>query len=286
VISRVNRSDLVRNRRAQRAHGISALFFVLASASAGVAFSLVSVEQEVQIGREAQRQVRAKVPELQDAAINRYVDRIGSRLAANAPGPRYPYSFSIANYREVNAFALPGGPIWVHRGALEAAGNEAQLAGVLAHEIAHVGERHAAAQLTKVTIANGLLGLLGAVLDDGKREAAARIGASVAAQSLFMKFSRDDEREADRVGLQIMERAGWDPHGLVEFLETLRNRQKRSPSSVETFLSTHPSPAGRVEELRSLVSQKNGRRDSAEFQEMRRRLQALPPARPMPRESN
>lgn len=255
----------------------------LACASGVAAFSLVSVQQEVEIGKEAQQEIRKQVPELRDATINSYVDSIGSRLAAHAPGAKYPYSFSVANYKEINAFALPGGPIWVHRGAIDAAQNEAQLAGVIAHEVAHISERHAAAQLTKATVANGLLGLLGAAMNnDGKGAAAARIGAAFATQSLFMKFSRDDEREADRVGVEILTRAGWDPHGLPEFLAVLRDQQKRAPSSVETFFSSHPAPASRVTELREVVGTKAGRRDSTEFQTVQRRLDSLPPAQAMP----
>ena len=148
------------------------------------------------------------MPVLRDETLDRYIDSVGTRLAANAPGPKYPYSFGVVNYKELNAFALPGGPIYVHRGTIAAARTEAQLAGVMAHEVAHVAQRHAAQQISKGVLANGLLGLLGAVLDDGgKGEAAARIGASVLTQSVFMKFSRDDEREADRVGARDHGRA-------------------------------------------------------------------------------
>jgi predicted Zn-dependent protease len=259
--------------------------FVLATVSgAGAAFTLVSVEQEVQLGQQAQAEVQKQMPVLGDATLDRYIDSIGARLAANATGPKYPYSFGVVNYRELNAFALPGGPIYVHRGTIAAARTEAQLAGVMAHEVAHVAQRHAAKQISKGVLANGLLGLLGAVLDDGGRgEQAARIGASVVAQSVFMKFSRDDESEADRVGAEIMQRAGWDPHGMAEFMQILQNEQKRSPSSVETFFSSHPSPAGRVRDLQTLVNGKSGRRDSQEFQAIKGRLSSLPAPRSMPK---
>jgi predicted Zn-dependent protease len=265
-----------------RRTGVS-LLFMLAMASGVAAFSLVSVEQEVQLGQQAQAEISKQMPVLRDGQLDRYIDSVGQRLAANAPGPKYPYSFDVVNYRELNAFALPGGPIWVHRGTIAAARTEAQLAGVMAHEVAHIAERHAAKQISKGIVANGLLGLLGAVLDDGKGEAAARIGASVVAQSVFMKFSRDDEREADRVGLQIMERAGWDPHGLAEFMQVLHDQQQRSPSSVQTFFSSHPSPAGRVRDLQTLVNGKSGRRNSDEFQAIKSRLNSLPPAQAMPK---
>jgi beta-barrel assembly-enhancing protease len=267
-----------------RRAGVSLLFVLATVSGAGAAFTLVSVEQEVQLGQQAQAEISKEMPVLRDATLDRYVDSIGERLAANAPGPKYPYSFGVVNYKELNAFALPGGPIYVHRGTIAAARTEAQLAGVMAHEVAHVAQRHAAKQISKGIVANGLLGLLGAVLDDGGRgEQAARIGASVVAQSVFMKFSRDDERDADRVGAEIMERAGWDPHGLAEFMQVLQNEQKRSPGSVETFFSSHPSPAGRVRDLQAMVNGKSGRRDSEEFQSVKGRLGSLPPPRAMPR---
>jgi beta-barrel assembly-enhancing protease len=261
----------------------ASLLFVLALGSGAAAFTLVSVQQEVELGQQAQAEINKQMPVLGDAQLDRYIDSIGARLAAQAPGPKYPYSFGVVNYKELNAFALPGGPIYVHRGTIAAARTEAQLAGVMAHEVAHIAQRHAAKQISKGVVANGLLGLLGAVLDDGKGEAAARIGASVVAQSVFMKFSRDDEREADRVGAEIMDRAGWDPHGMAEFMQILQQEQQRRPSSVETFFSSHPSPAGRVRDLQGMVSGRSGRRDSEEFQAIKSRLNSLPAPRTMPK---
>jgi predicted Zn-dependent protease len=262
----------------------ASLLFVLALGSGAAAFTLVSVQQEVELGQQAQAEISKQMPVLGDAQLDRYIDSVGKRLAAHAPGPKYPYSFGVVNYKDLNAFALPGGPIYVHRGTIAAARTEAQLAGVMAHEVAHIAQRHAAKQISKGIVANGLLGLLGAVLDDGgKGEQAARIGASVVAQSVFMKFSRDDEREADRIGAEIMDRAGWDPHGLAEFMQVLQNEQKRSPGSVETFFSSHPSPAGRVGDLQAMANGKSGRRDSEEFQAIKGRLGSLPPPRAMPR---
>jgi predicted Zn-dependent protease len=247
-----------------------------------VGVTLISVEQEIEIGQQAQAQVRAKVPEL-GGEVHAYVVSVGRALAARARGPRYPYSFSIANYREINAFALPGGPVWVHRGALDAARNEAQLAGVLAHEIAHIAQRHAADQLTKGVIAEGLLSLLGAVLGNDGGARAAQIAARFIAGGYMLRFSREDEREADRVGVDIMRRAGWDAIGMIEFLQIIRDRQGRDPSQVEVFLSSHPSPAQRITELRRIV-RRGGRRDSPQFQAMRRTIGRLPPAQRMPRQ--
>jgi len=250
-----------------------------------VALSLISVQQEVEIGRQAQQQIRKEVPALRDAAVTNYVASVGRKLAARAKGPKYPYSFSVANYREINAFALPGGPVWVHRGAIQAAATESQLAGVLAHEIAHISQRHAADKITKSLVANGLLGLLGAILgNDAGGARAAQAGARILAGGYMLKFSRDDEREADSVGVEMMRRAGWDPRGMIEFMETIRRAQGNDPSGVQVFLSSHPAPAERASRLRTAIRGKTGgRRDSAEFQRIRSRLKGLPAAPAMPR---
>jgi predicted Zn-dependent protease len=236
------------------------------------------------LGREAQKQVRASTPQVGGATAS-YVASVGKQLAAKAGGPKYPYGFTVANYRDLNAFALPGGPVWVNRGVLQAARTESQVAGVLAHEIAHVARRHAAEQISKGLIANGLLGLLGAVLGNAGGARTAQTGAQMIAGGYLMKFSRDDEREADRVGVEILRRAGWDPRGLLEFLEILRRQAGRDPSSVEVFLSTHPSPGERVQQLRAQLSRvkAGGRRDSAAFQRVRGTLAKMPAAPRMPR---
>ena len=246
----------------------------------GAAPQLVSVNQEVQIGRQAQQQVRQQVPSVSDASVNRYVDGIGARLVRQASGPRYPYSFDVANFREINAFALPGGPVWVHCGAIAAAQNESQLAGVLAHEVAHIAQRHAASQMSKGIIANGLLGVLGALVGNDRGGQVAQIAGGLAAQGYMLKFSRDDEREADEVGAQIMKRAGWSPNGMVEFMQILRAKQGRDPGSVQTFLSSHPAPGERVTRLQSTVRRlgTGGTRDSAAFRSVKSRLGRMPAA--------
>lgn len=247
------------------------------------AYALISVQQEIEIGREAQQQVRKQTPQVGDRTVSSYVVSIGRRLASRAGGPKYPYSFSITNYREINAFALPGGPVWINRGVVQAAANESQLAGVIAHEVAHIARRHAADQLTKRLVADGLIGLLGAVLGNDRSARTAQIGAKVLAGGYMLKFSRDDEREADRVGAEIVGRAGWDARGLIEFMEILQRQQGRDPRSVEIFLSSHPGPSERAELLRKTV-RAGGRRNSQEFQRIKLRLRRLPAPQPMPRE--
>jgi predicted Zn-dependent protease len=249
-----------------------------------LAISLVSVGQEIEIGKQANAQVRKQVPELRDAETVDYVRAVGRTLVAHAGGPKYPYTFAVADYREINAFALPGGPVWIHRGILHTATNESQLAGVMAHEIAHISQRHAADQLTKATMANWGLGVMGALLGNDGGATAAKLAAGFLANGLFLKFSRDDEREADRVGLQIMTRAGWDGRGMVELFEILGREQKRDPERVEEFFSTHPSPQDRITRLQSDVAPRRvrtGRRDSQRFQAVRARLLKMPPPKPM-----
>lgn len=240
------------------------------------ALQLISVRDEIALGRQAQQEVRREVPMLRDPTVAGYIERLGRRIAAHADGPRYPYSFHVANRRDINAFALPGGPIWVHRGAIEAARNEAQLAGVMAHEIAHIANRHAAEQITKGTFANAGLGLLSALLGGGTGSQLAQLGAGVAAQATMMKFSRDAEREADMKGLAYMKRAGYDPRGMVEFLQVLRAHQGRDPGSVQAFFSSHPAPAERVSRLQQEATRlAGGRRTSPEFEAVQARLSRL-----------
>lgn len=246
------------------------------------AITLVSVDEEIAIGRESQQQVRQQMTVLNDAQVAAYVRGLGQRLVRAAPGPKYPYSFTVANYREINAFALPGGPIWINRGVLHAAGNESQVAGVMAHEIAHIAQRHAASQLTNAMLANWGLGLLGAVLGNSGGAGAAQVAAGLLTNGVFLKFSRDDEREADRVGLQILTKAGWDARGMTELFETLRREASRDPAAIETFFSTHPAPADRISRLQADVARsRGGTRDSRQFQAIKARARKLPAARSM-----
>lgn len=248
------------------------------------AISLVSVPQEIEIGKQANAQVRKQMPELHDEETVAYVRGIGRRLVPYASGPKYPYSFAVADYREINAFALPGGPVWVHRGIMHSATNESQLAGVMAHEIAHISQRHAADQLTKATMANWGIGVLGAMLGNDGGATAAKMAAGFLANGIFLKFGRDDEREADRVGLQMMTRAGWDGRGMVELFQILRQEQKRDPGRVEMFFSTHPSPQDRITRLQQDAAKSRGRRDSAQFQAVKARLLKMRAPRSMPKQ--
>jgi beta-barrel assembly-enhancing protease len=251
-------------------------------AAAVLGLTLIGVPDEIQLGREANAKVRRDLPEFRDPAITGYLRSIGTRLSRGARGPKYPYSFAVADYREINAFALPGGPVWINRGVLHAATNESQVAGVLAHEIAHISQRHAARQVTNGAFANWGLGLLSALLGNSGGATTTRAAAGLMTNGMFLKFSRDDEREADRVGLQILTRAGWDGRGMAELFEILQREQKRDPDGVETFFSTHPPPAERIRQLRvAAAGRSGGRRDSPAFREAKARSLKLSPPRRM-----
>ena len=263
---------------------VAIVLWLGAPAGAAAQFSLISVEEEIDMGRRVDAEVRREMPVLKDTEITAYVRSLGRRLAQHAPGPKYPYSVSVVDYREINAFALPGGPIWMHRGLMHAASNEAQVAGVLAHEVAHIAQRHSADQVTKATVANWGLGVLGAFLGNTGGAGAAQIAAGFLTNGVFLKFSRDDEREADQVGLQIMRRAGWNPRGMVELFEVLRREAKRDPGSVETFFSSHPAPHDRINRLQGEIGRNpSGRRDSREFQRIKARLLRMPAPRALPK---
>jgi predicted Zn-dependent protease len=250
-----------------------ALVFLLFSVSSLGAITTISVEQEIAIGKQANAQFRKETPELTDAAVVRYVRDVGGRLARVATGPKYPYSFAIANTHEINALALPGGHIWIYRGAIEKATTESQVASVLAHEVAHIARRHAAAQLTNVAMTKWTLNFLGSLLGNAGGAGGAQVAAEFLASGAFLKFSREDEREADRVGLELMSRAGWDGRGMVEMFEILKKEAGRDPTTVEAFFSTHPTLKERIKELSAAVgAHRSGRRDSREFQVIKSKL--------------
>jgi beta-barrel assembly-enhancing protease len=249
---------------------------LLFGASSLGAITLVSVEQEIAIGKQANAQFRKETPELTDTATVRYVRDLARRLSRVATGPKYPYSVAIANTHEINAVALPGGPIWIHRGVLEHATNESQVASVLAHEIAHIASRQAATHLTTFAMTKWSLTFLGSLLGNAGGAGGAQVAAVFLANGAALRFSREEEREADRMGLALMSRAGWDGRGMVEMFEILRKTSGRDPLAVEAFFSTHPSPQERIKELTTLVAaHRGGRRDSREFQVIRKRVRTV-----------
>ena len=251
---------------------------VLRPAAAAAALVLISVPEEITMGRQAQAAMAARTPRLASAEIQAYVSQIGHRLAAAAGGPGFAYSFDVANLAEVNALALPGGHVWVYRGALAIAHSESELAGVLAHEVAHVVERHPAQQASTAMVAGVGLELLSALLGNTGGAVTSGMAANALTGSVFLSFSREDELVADREGTRILRKAGWDPEGLASFLEAARATARKNPTALDTFFSTHPATDDRIAALRRTnASHGSLRRDSTAFAAMKKRLSALPP---------
>jgi Zn-dependent protease with chaperone function len=243
-------------------------------------FNLFTVNQDIEIGRQSAIEAEKQLTLLNDPTVDRYLNRIIQRLAAVAPGAKYPYQIKTVNAAEINAFALPGGPMYVNRGTLEAARSEAELAGVLAHEMSHVALRHGTHQASKAYLAQSGLGILGGLF--GRQSSAASIVNTVGGvglNALFLKFSRDDEYEADATGARIMARAGYDAAAMASFFELLRAEQGRNPSKVEQFFSDHPPPADREARIRQLASTLGGGRTEVVggFASIRTQLSGLSP---------
>lgn len=238
-----------------------------------------SEKQDIELGQKAAREAEQQLPLLNKKQVDSYLNRLGQRLARHAPGHDYPYQFKAVNQGEINAFALPGGFLYMNRGTVEAAQNEAQLAGVMAHEIAHVALRHGTNQLSKAMLAQAPLAILGGVLGGGGAAAQlAQLGIQVGFTSVFLKFSRTAETQADVLGAQMLHDAGYDPRAMAEFFEIL---QERSKTRTIEFFSSHPNPENRVqrieEEIARLQPLQNPRRDSEDFHVIQQYLQGLPP---------
>src|SRR6185436_13509770 len=182
----------------------------------------VSTQQEIQMGQEYSAQINAQLPIVQDAEINRYVNVLGDSIANLADARGLDYHFFVVNAAEVNAFAVPGGFVYVNRGLIDRTENLSQLAGVLGHEIGHVVRRHSVQQMQKAQGANiGLV--LGCTLLNVCGSQAAQAAIQVGGSALFAKFGRDDEREADAEGVKNVIRAGINPNGIPQMFEILLN---------------------------------------------------------------
>ena len=214
-------------------------------------FNIFSEQQDVEIGRQSAAEAERQLPMLDDRRVEGYVSEILRRLAAGAPGARYPYQIRVVNASDINAFSLPGGFMYVNRGLVEAARSEPELAGVLAHEMAHVALRHGTHQASKAYMTQAGIGILGGLLGRGRNPSQIfQVIGGLGLNALFLKFSRDDEYQADTVGAQIMARAGYDPRAMADFFQVLRNQQRSNPSRLAQFFSDHPAPADREARIR------------------------------------
>jgi len=241
-------------------------------------FNTFTPDQDIELGREAAKGVEKEFPLVNDAELNNYISRLGQSLARYAPGARFPYTFKVVQNKDLNAFALPGGPVYVHTGILLAAANEAQLAGVLAHEISHVALRHSTNQASKQMLARAPLAILGGLLGSGRLAGQlAQLGVAFGINSVFLKYSRDAERQADQMGAQILYDAGYDPRQMAVFFETLE--QEAGSRGGTEFFSSHPNPGNRQRDAAQLIPSLGPARayhtDNSEFERMKARAQGL-----------
>src|SRR5712664_3546830 len=244
-------------------------------------WNMFSPQQDVELGKKAALDAARQLPSCNAPQVDAYLTQLGLRLASKLPtgGVQYPFEFHCVNDKAINAFALPGGYVFVNRGAIEAADNEAQLAGVMAHEFSHVALRHGTNQSTKAMLAETGLGIFGAVFGDTAGGALLTQLGSFTAGGVLLRYSRTAESQADVMGTQILYDAGYDPRALAQFFEKLEAETKgKNPPE---FFSDHPNPEHRVERVDEEVERlggapANARRDSAEFEAIKREVLALP----------
>ncbi|MDX2154584.1 MAG: M48 family metallopeptidase [Bryobacteraceae bacterium] len=245
-------------------------------------FNVFSKEQDIQLGREAAQQIAQQVDIVDNRALQSYIDRVGKRLASQPAAGGYPYEFTLINDKSINAFALPGGPIFVHSGLISNSENEAQLAGVLAHEIAHVALRHGTNQASKANLLQLPAALASAVIGQGSLAAQlGQLGLGLGLNSVLLKYSRDAETQADALGARIMSQAGYNPLEMARFFEKL---QAQGGSRAPQFLSSHPDPGNRERavsaEVRALP-RANYDAGTGDFANARQQVAQLPaPRRP------
>lgn len=246
------------------------------------------VQDDVKIGNEASQQVQQQFPILSDRQTQAYVERVGERLVTAIPAefrqPAFDYRFQVVNARDINAFALPGGPMYVNRGMIEAAKNEGEMAGVMAHEISHVALRHATAQQTKLNSPlNQILGI-GAVLGGAilGGQGGAQLGQMIVAGS-FLRYSRDYETQADILGARIMADAGYDPRDLANMFRTIA--AEGGGSRAPEWLSSHPDPGNRFQKINQEAQYLNVASSpikvTQDFSRTQERLRAMPRAQSM-----
>ncbi len=246
------------------------------------------VQDDIELGRKTATQVEQQFPILNDEQATGYVERIGARLVANIPPqfrqPAFDYRFKVVNASDINAFALPGGPMYVNRGMIQAARNEGEMAGVMAHEIGHVALRHATAQATKQGSAGNVLGQLGLILGGAilGGQAGAQAGA-IAAAAWMTKYSREYESQADILGALIMARAGYDPRDLANMFRTIE--AQREGARAPEWLSSHPDPGNRFQKINQEAARLNVSPNpikiTRDFARVQALLNGMPPARTM-----
>lgn len=242
----------------------------------------VSTQQEKELGAQYSQQINTQLPIVQDPEVNRYINVLGDSIAGlTSRGPELDWKFYVVNSSEVNAFAVPGGYIYVNRGLIDRAQNLSQLAGVLGHEIGHVVKRHSIKQMQQqqgaqvgVTLGCVLLNVCGTDI--------AQAGINIAGSAIFAKFSRDDETQADEVGIENVVRAGISPKGIPEMFQILLEERQSNPGAVELWFGTHPTEESRIADTQAIINKidpailRSLTYNSPRFLDFKQRVQSLP----------
>ena len=254
--------------------------FVIAAVCLSAGCS-VSQDQEVELGRENAAQINAQLPIVDDPAINSYIQNLGESIASKTTRSDLDWHFYVVNTKQVNAFALPGGFVYVNRGLIETTDRLDELTGTLGHEIGHVVERHSVKQMEKAQKTNvgiAVLCSLTNICHSGLGQAAVQVGGT----AYFARNSRLDELQADSEGVVNVARAGYDPRGIPELFDVLLKEREYQPTKVEGWFSDHPLEEDRIRRADRLISQlpeAAGKRflvDSPEFHAFKNRVAALP----------
>ena len=270
---------------------VRAAVFLTVTASLAVAQTRITAPknkytpaQDVELGQQAAKEVEQQLPLLRDDGIESFVDRIGRRLVQVMPPEmehrEFRYSFKVINVREINAFALPGGPMYINRGMIQAAGVEGEVAGVMAHELSHVILRHGTAGATKAQpfeIGAVAGAIVGAIIGGNVGEVVSQ-GTQFGLGTYFLRYSREYEKQADLLGVQLMARAGYNPLDLMHMFQTI---EKQGGSGGPQFLSDHPNPGNReayIKEEASHLRIEGQAGDSPEFARVQDRLRSMSPA--------
>jgi hypothetical protein len=246
-------------------------------------------EQDVQIGMQGAAEIKKQYPIIKDPEIQKYLSGLGDRLVAVAPPDLnlkvYRYSFTPVNLKEINAFALPGGPMFVHRGMIDAAAVEGEMVGVMAHELAHVLLRHGTANATKASNPwlqiGQIAGQVGGAMVGGELGGAIAQGSGFGLGTLMLKYGRDYEKQADLLGAQMMAKAGYDPRDLAHMFETIG--KESGGGGAPQWMSSHPNPGNRTQYItaEAKLVQIQGKADTSGFQPARKLLAGQPPAMTM-----
>lgn len=252
-------------------------------------WNIFSPEQDIEMGRKSARETEATRSMVRDPGAAAYIDRVGARLAASRRAGSFVFHFHVINDANVNAFAFPGGPVFIDSGTIAAIDSETELAAVLAHEMSHVALRHGTHQASKAILVQAPAAFAAGLLDDEDSTMAklAKLGIDFTARSIILKYSREAESEADLNGARILYDAGYDPEGLTRFFARLDEQGNQPHGRFATFLSDHPAPANRVaaieafirDGLRELPEKRYAEIDARQFARLKKSMAALPAPR-------